>query len=455
MSPTQPKTTTAQGFTRFYAIVAEANRLDKVGAPYNNARPPNDNQGYDCSSSCADLMIKAGYQVPYFNTATAPQYMKNGQDPTGRVTFWNSDHSGTAGNSVHIFVTINGRDFGTSSSNPGGGPGWAPHTKSGFTPYHIDGLDEQASIPKNANISTDGNSSGGPSTGIDPAEAQKVAKAAAFATYLQFPSAIDQAESIALRGERSLMNDQPLLPIVQQMCKASLRRFQSMPNGNFFAFYPDYFGGLNHRTAYWEIADIEIIDGRIELSDDALATHVYTVGDIVSGLDGITTEDRAKTSGVVNIFNAFVGDLLGELPTQETKSKPPRSPFRDNALTDKGRVIAFLQKYGARPSYEEFPMVRSPYFELFLAYQKFCFLWSQQFSTTFEFTYMPELFPGGIVSFPDHGIQMFIEAVDHTFDYETGFTTQANLVAPASLPGASRTNVHEGMIRSHALVGGK
>jgi hypothetical protein len=49
-------------------------------------------------------------------------------------------------------------------------------------------------------------------------------------------------------------------------------------------------------------------------------------------------------------------------------------------------------------------MVRSPYYEAFLAYQRFCLMWSRQFLTTFEFTFMPELFPGGIVAFPDHGI---------------------------------------------------
>lgn len=134
----------AGGQTRFDAIVAEAARLDALDAPYSNARPPSDSGGYDCSSTCAQLLKAAGYGVPYFNTATAPDYMEPGQDPSGRLTFWNNDRSRTAGNLVHMFAQINGRDFGTSSSNPGGGPGYAPHTKTGFDPFHVSGLDETA-----------------------------------------------------------------------------------------------------------------------------------------------------------------------------------------------------------------------------------------------------------------------------------------------------------------------
>jgi hypothetical protein len=68
---------------------------------------------------------------------------------------------------------------------------------------------------------------------------------------------------------------------------------------------------------------------------------------------------------------------------------------------------------------------------MFLAYQKFLLAWSRQFLTPFTFTFMPELFPGGKVGFPDHALQMYIEEVTHEWDYESGFMTQANLSAPA------------------------
>jgi hypothetical protein len=70
--------------------------------------------------------------------------------------------------------------------------------------------------------------------------------------------------------------------------------------------------------------------------------------------------------------------------------------------------------------------------------------WSEQFKTTFTFTFMPELFPGGLVAFPDHDLQLYIEEVFHEFSYDGGFTTQANLMAPAASQGNSL--ISKGMI---------
>lgn len=303
--------------------------------------------------------------------------------------------------------------------------------------------------------------SGGGGGGITAGDAERVGKAAAFSTYLNLPGIMDTLESMALRGERSLMNDQPLLPFIQQLCQASLRNFQSLPNGDFFAFYPDYFGGLGHRTAYWDVDDIEIIDGRIDLSDDALATHVYMVGDIAGFFDGVDYFDKAQSGGVVTIFNAFLADFMN--PTASRAQIKASKKDRDadltklekdpdyRALNTKDKAVAFLRKYGARPYYEAVPMVRNPFYEAFIAYQKFCLLWSRQFLSQFTLTFMPELFPGGIVRFPDHGIQMYVDEVNHTFDYATGFQTLVLFSAPASLPGAARQNVHGGMIRAGAL----
>ena len=92
-------------------------------------------------------------------------------------------------------------------------------------------------------------------------------------------------------------------------------------------------------------------------------------------------------------------------------------------------------------------MIRSHYFETFLAYQLFCLMWSKQFLTTFELTFMPELFPGGLVAFPEHGIQCYVDEVNHTGDYESGFRTLAALSAPAALKNGNQ-NVTQAMIRA-------
>lgn len=309
---------------------------------------------------------------------------------------------------------------------------------------------------------------GGGGGGTDP---EAVAKAAAFATFIDLPGLLDQAESLALQGERSLMNDQPLLPAVEQICQASLRNFQSMPNGNFFAFYPDYFGGLNHRTPYWEIHDIEIIDGQIQLSDDALATHVYVVGDTMNFDGQVEIFEKMASAGVVTVFNAFMADFVNGVNSpaleQRLKNKKKQKKAKKQyekeiqrfpTLANKDAAISFLRKYGARPLYQEMPMIRSHYYELFYAYQTFCLFWSKQFLSRFEFTFMPELFPGGIISFPDHGIQCYVDEVTHNCDYESGFTTEANLIAPAALKGKDgkamderRHWVNQGMVRAGAI----
>lgn len=302
------------------------------------------------------------------------------------------------------------------------------------------------------------NSTSAATGGIDAQTAEKISKAAAFSTYLELPGLLNTLESMSLKGERSLLNDQPLLPFVEQISRACLRSFQSLPNGDFYAFYPDYFGGLNHNTPYWDISDIEIQDGQIELSDDALATHVYVVGDTVAHFDGVNTWDKAQTGGVVTLFNAFLADFMNPTVSQMQRSASKRATADKTSaienvptLANKDKALAFLRKYGARPYFEAAPMVRSPYYEAFLAYQTFCLLWSRQFVSQFKFTFMPELYPGGIVRMPQHGVQMFVEEVVHSFSYADGFETHAVLSAPASTEGASGPNVHAGMIREGAL----
>lgn len=437
--------------TRWDAIKAEANYLATLHLPYSNVRPPwPKGPGFDCSASCAQLMISAGYNVPYFNTATAPEYMAKGADPSGRLTFWNNDVNGIGGDSVHMFAEIEGRQWGTGGA---GNPAWNVHTTEGFSPYHISGLDEPAKIPKNANTNVPGGPGEATGAGAGAEQVESIAKAAAISSFLDFPGFLDSAESESLKGTKSLMNDKSLLPFVEQLATASLRSFMSMPNGNFYAFIPDYFGGLTKRQAYWEIDDIEILSGEIVLSDDALATHVYVVGD-TNADQQINWIDQIQTGGVVTVINAFAADFLtginapsnssGETSNRAYETKVKKYP----TLADKSKALSFLQRYGARPFYQEAPMIRSHYFEMFLAYQQFCLLWASQFAAKFEFTFMPELFPGGIVKFPSYGIQCYIQEVNHSGSYESGFTTLATLTAPSALPQAGRKYVHSGMVRS-------
>lgn len=267
------------------------------------------------------------------------------------------------------------------------------------------------------------------------------AKAAAFATNLQFPGVEERNEAFALQGQKSLLNDQPLFDFIKQLAGACLRDFQSLPNGDFYAFYPNYFGTYQSRDPYWNVYDIELTEGTIDLTDDTLATHVYVVGDTI-GYDGtIDSTERVLTSGAVTIHNVAQPGFQKGKPAskkqdeddQDNVEKETEELMKALFMTDPGQVVDFLGRYGARPHYEEATNVRNPMYEAFLAYQRFQLLWSEQFATTFKFTFMPELYPSGIIAFPNHNLQCYVQEVTHNFNYESGFTTNAILMAPAAI----------------------
>lgn len=272
-----------------------------------------------------------------------------------------------------------------------------------------------------------------------------VARAAAFSTQLELPG-LTETFSYLFTGDKSIYNDQPLLPFIEQLCQASFRHFQSLPNGAFFAFFPDQFGAYGHRHAYWNIDDIEIIDGKMELTDEALATHVFVAGDINHNNE-VDFQEMVNSKGVISIFDAFNSERIiakGRHSEEKEESKVENTPF----VKLKGRMdaMAFLRRYGVRPYIDKPTFIRNPYFEVFYAYITFQDMWAKQFLTTFTFTFMPELYPGGIVAFENHGFQAYIESVTHSFDYESGFTTQANLMAPSALDPKDQTPYSQGMV---------
>lgn len=284
-----------------------------------------------------------------------------------------------------------------------------------------------------------GNIGGIGGSGASLEQAFTAAKATAFAVELSFPGEMERFEAAGLQGQKSMLNDKPLFEFIQQLTGACLRDFQSLPNGDFYAFYPNYFGTFQSRDPYWNIYDIELTEGSIELNDESLATHVYVVGDTMLG-GGIDAFEKMVTGGVVTLHNVAQSGFHTnkEEPGKRKENTETGDPSDEEIkrylnLTDTAEVITFLQKYGARPHYDEAPNVRNSFYEAFLAYQTFQTLWAKQFSTQFKFTFMPELFPSGTVAFPDHDLQCYIQEVTHSFDYQHGFHTEAILTAPATL----------------------
>lgn len=428
-----------ENMTRYEAIVARANTMDGLvknnGLKYGPARPPSDTTEYDCSSSVASLIYAAGYKVDQSaTTATIGQYLLPGKDPTGRVTIWNNDRSKSAGPKVHVFAEIDGKYWSTADGLAGH---WVDNyhgPTADFDPFHLPNMDEKANVPTDINVSGSAGASGDAGQSADSGGA-----AALFGT-LNLPGALDTIAANMLSGEKSLMNDKPLMPFIQQLCNAGLRHFQSMPDGKFYAFYPDYFGEFYHHKPYWEIDNIEIINGGIDLDDTALVTHTYVVGDTASPTIGATAPFWLRavfSAGVVTIYNAFLaGDVLDRSASRSKKPDKPVDakdpPAGMGIALERAEANSFLERYGARPNVDQDePLIKSNFYEMFLAYQRFMLGWSRQFLSQFTFTFMPEIYPGGKVGFPEHDLQMYVEEVSHSWDYTSGFLTQASLSAPS------------------------
>lgn len=88
-------------------------------------------EGLDCSGAVRWLLVLSGFK----DTGPIVSGDFAGAYPTGpgkQVTIWS--------NAAHVFVTIAGRDWGTSETNFAHGPGYAEHTHAGFVASHPPGL---------------------------------------------------------------------------------------------------------------------------------------------------------------------------------------------------------------------------------------------------------------------------------------------------------------------------
>ena len=245
----------------------------------------------------------------------------------------------------------------------------------------------------------------------------KIGFASAFLAH--YTLSANWMESEFLTGYKALANDQSCMDGVKQFCQSSLRSFMSLPDGKFCAFYPDYFGA-HGRKPYWYIYDIEITNGGVMLSDEQLATHVYTIGDTFGNDEVIDQFDYIRSAGVVTMDMGILEGFIRPLQTQESSSKFGKGQGADNLGVIK-TTADFVYHYGARPYKEEVPMIRNQFFEFLYAWQRFMQKWAATFQTTVEFTFQPEVMCGGIIGFPQHNLQMYCEQVTHTLGLLFGF----------------------------------
>lgn len=221
--------------------------------------------------------------------------------------------------------------------------------------------------------------------------------------------------------EKAFINDEPLIQTVITFAEAGLRNFQSAPNGDFIAYYPDYFG-LDGKDAVWSLQDIEMKNVQIDLNDDAMATHVY--------VSGSPQPDGGGAGGVLGwLLSKGVATVENEWLFKRMTYAAPTTPG-ERLLS--GQQI--MNKFGARPLTKSMSSVMVGPMEFLLSVQTFMTKWAEQYSTQIETTFMPEVFPGMRVHLVDHNLQVYVSEVTHSGDFESGFTTTMTIMAPSN-PG--------------------
>lgn len=242
-------------------------------------------------------------------------------------------------------------------------------------------------------------------------------------SYIFEPDAYATSVADLFGGEKAYIDDQPLMQTIVAICSASLRNFQSAPNGDFIAYYPDPFG-MDGKPAILALEDIELKDCHIDLSDQNLTTHVYVEGDytLIGQADQAT--GWLMTSGVATVENSWLYKRLSSVSVGDIDSNMSAQQL--------------MNRFGVRPYKNSYPVAGNAGLEFLLACQIFMGKWASQYETDIGLTYMPELYPGMRVLLVGHNLSVYCSAVTHEFDWQRGFSTTATVSAAAN-PQAAHT----------------
>lgn len=228
-------------------------------------------------------------------------------------------------------------------------------------------------------------------------------------------------ESLLLSGDRRWLNDVPVMETVQQFAAASLRSFQSAPNGDFVAWFPDKFGMYKQTNPALKVRDVEVVDFSVSIRD-TFATHVGVAANTIDILQtsAVDIVDWLTSIGIITVRDTDIMKLMmGLAPTR--------------SYQDLGQWL--LYRFGMRKIREAAPHIRSPLWEFLYAYQLFMEYWTQQFIASPQLTFMPEAYPGMRMELADRGIAFYIESVVHRGSRESGFFTDITASTPMERRG--------------------
>jgi hypothetical protein len=233
-----------------------------------------------------------------------------------------------------------------------------------------------------------------------------------------------------LQGARALMNDEPMLPWISNLMATIMRSWCSAPNGDFMAWFPDYFG-LWDSAARMNIKSIEIQDFTVEWYDQEIVTHQYVVGTPVAMFDTRTATVTAASGGAGS--GSGLAWMLGT-DGIATVDFPEIFQALFGMSASQQFIDEYLDRFGGRPDTVNIPTIRwRSGSEFFMALYLFMQRWANQFRADVPMTFMPELWPGMLMVLPEYQFQAYILEVQHTFQFGPGggFMTKAKICAPA------------------------
>jgi hypothetical protein len=236
-----------------------------------------------------------------------------------------------------------------------------------------------------------------------------------------------------LSGPRALMNDRPILETIQQLTNASQRSFMAAPNGDFIAWFPDYFGQYGTASTM-VIRDIELAGEGFSIAwdDSKLITHQFVAGAstgfnlLVPG-EQVTQTNRLNTMGIATVEFTELMESLFNVPAGSKRAKYLRN------------AEDILRKHGARVDYQDIGRISGQEAEFWYAVWLFQRNWAAQFSSRIDLNFMPELWPGMLIKLESYKFQAYVEQVTHRwsmtqggFGSSGGFHTEVSIIAPST-----------------------
>lgn len=226
-------------------------------------------------------------------------------------------------------------------------------------------------------------------------------------------------QSALLTGTRAWINDVPLLDFIKKTCGASQRDFQSAPNGDFVAFFPDRLG-LYSNFPSLRVRDIEIIDFKSVVNDASLTTHFISMG-----------APEVPVEGIDNVLNAWLNGSM--LNIQQPDVLKFLLGLDEDAAADLGSQL--VQMFGIRPRVEQNQYIRNRAYNFSIALHHFQQFWANQWKFAADFTFLPEIYPGMRIELVDRDppLAVYVESVSHTGNRVSGFSTSVVVSTPTVL----------------------